>query len=676
MERRRLSRRSLLTPYVCAVVVAAIVVVAKAFARINLHQPFGSYPAQFASFALLGVLAELRPLKWLNRQSGGEVTASWTFSFALIFLAPAAAIPMVFVATAGADFVRGQRFTRTLFNAAQITLALAGAVAIVQLLDDPTSLLSAAQVGPQWLFAVALAGAVAIAINSLLTCVALALDQHLPIWPVLKSAAGVNLNMDGLLIAMAPVFVVVAVHGLLLVPLLLGTVWAIYRLAELALNHRHEATHDQLTGLPNRRFFYEQATLSLQQAARHHQRNVAVLHLDLDGFKGINDRLGHHVGDLVLREVARRLSAGRRSVDIIARLGGDEFAILLGDVPNGHTVIEVGERMAADLARPLSVDGVPVAIGGSFGVALYPNHGDDIDSLLRHADVAMYRAKTQGGGLELYDDRRDQRSTGRLGLLSELNDAIGTDQLSLVYQPKIDLRSGAVFGVEALIRWNHPRLGMVPPAMFMASAEHTELVTPISEFVLREALYQCADWHTRGLLIGVAVNCSARNLHDLRFPNLVAALLRETKVDPAWLEIEITENTVMSDPVRSAAVLGHLRSLGVTIAIDDFGTGYSSLASLRDLPIDRIKMDKSFVTGMAERSEDLMIVRSIIELAQNLGLGTVAEGVEDAEVLELLRQLSCDAVQGYLLGVPTSPHEFELRVRTGDFRTIILDPAA
>jgi diguanylate cyclase (GGDEF)-like protein len=453
-------------------------------------------------------------------------------------------------------------------------------------------------------------------------------------------------------------------------------VWAIYSLAALALNHRHEATHDQLTGLPNRRFFYEQATLSLQAAARRHQRNVAVLHLDLDGFKGINDRLGHHVGDLVLCEVARRLSEGRRSVDVIARLGGDEFAILLGDVPNGQTAIEVGERMAVELARPLSVDGVPVAIGGSFGVALYPSHGEDIDSLLRHADVAMYRAKTSGGGLELYDDRRDQHSTGRLGLLAELNDAISKDELSLVYQPKVDLRSGSVFGVEALIRWKHSRLGMVPPAQFMASAEHTELVTPLSQFVLRKALRQCAEWHNRGLHIGVAVNCSARNLHDLRFPNIVAALLRETNVDPAWLEIEITENTVMSDPVRTASVLGHLRSLGVTIAIDDFGTGYSSLASLRDLPIDRIKMDRSFVTGMARRSEDLMIVRSIIELAQNLGLGTVAEGVEDEDVLGLLRQLSCDAVQGYLLGEPMTPEEFELRVRTGAFRTVVLGAPA
>jgi diguanylate cyclase (GGDEF)-like protein len=666
----------LLTPYVWAVVVGGIAVVVAASRSIDLRHPFGSFPAQFACFAALGVLAELRPLKWLNRQSGGEVTASWTFSFALIFLAPAAAIPMVFLATAGADFARGQRVSRTLFNAAQITLALAAALGVLTFVDDPTKLLSSAQIGPKWLLGVALAGFLAVSINSLLTCVALALDQRRPIWPVVQSAAGVNLNMDAMLIAMAPVFVVVAVHGLLLVPLLLGTVWAIYRLAGLALSHRHEATHDELTGLPNRRFFYEQAALSLQRAARRQHSNVAVIHLDLDGFKGINDRLGHHVGDLVLREVSDRLSDGRRSVDVIARLGGDEFAILLGDVPNGETAVEIGQRMALELCRPLSVDGVPVAIAGSFGVSLYPSHGEDIDSLLRHADVAMYRAKTKGGGLELYDDTRDQRGPGRLGLLSELSDAIGTDALSLVYQPKIDLRSGAVFGVEALIRWKHPRLGMVPPATFMASAEHTELVTPITEFVLRETLRQCAEWHQSGLQVGVAVNCSARNLHDLRFPNMVAALLREADVDPAWLELEITENTVMSDPVRSAAVLGQLRALGVSIAIDDFGTGYSSLANLRDLPIDRIKLDRSFVTGMAERSEDRMIVRSIIELARNLGLGTVAEGVEDAEVLELLRQLSCDAAQGYLLGVPTTPEEFEMRVLSGDFRTIILDPAA
>jgi EAL domain-containing protein (putative c-di-GMP-specific phosphodiesterase class I) len=285
---------------------------------------------------------------------------------------------------------------------------------------------------------------------------------------------------------------------------------------------------------------------------------------------------------------------------------------------------------------------------------VYPDHGVDVDTLIRHADVAMYTAKQGQEGVHVYHDETDRHGVSRLNLVAELPRAMDLEELSVHYQPQIDLRSGRVVGVEALLRWQHPRHGWVAPGRFMPLAEHTDLMGPLTEYVLRKALAQSAAWTRLGLDLTMAVNGSARNFHDVRFPGTVAALLEELGVDPGRLELEITENAVMADPARTATVLAELRDMGVSVSMDDFGTGYSSLANLRSLPLDRVKIDRAFVLDMLVRDDDALIVRSIIELAGNLGLQTVAEGVEAADVLQALGAFGCDTAQGFHVARPAS----------------------
>ncbi|MGD9751327.1 MAG: putative bifunctional diguanylate cyclase/phosphodiesterase, partial [Acidimicrobiia bacterium] len=515
-----------------------------------------------------------------------------------------------------------------------------------------------------WLLATLLTALVTFACNSLFTCLVLALHQRLPVWPMLRKSVGATLMMDGLLLALAPVFAVVAMRSLLLVPLLLATVWIIYQSGQLALRNQHEANHDLLTGVPNRRLFDEHAAISIEAARRRGER-LALVQVDLNGFKAINDRLGHHYGDLVLRVVAERLLAAKRPTDLVARLGGDEFAILVRDVGDVATAEATAARFHAAVTPSMTIEGLPLSVGGSFGVAVFPDHGEDLTALLHNADMAMYRAKSQGLGVAGFAPEQPEPRPARSTLLAELGRALSDDELFLHYQPRVDLFTGRVVGVEALVRWNHPRLGVVQPAAFMAQAEQSDLIGALTERVVRLAVAQAAAWRRSGIELTVSVNASARNLMDFRFPELVAAVLAEHGVEPSMLELEITENSMLVDPERTATILAMLRSVGVTISVDDFGTGYSSLASLRDLTIDHVKIDRSFVSGMPERPGDLMIVRSIIELAHNLGLGTVAEGAERVEELEVLRSMGCDAVQGYLLAPPSSPEELERRLRVG-----------
>jgi diguanylate cyclase (GGDEF)-like protein len=393
--------------------------------------------------------------------------------------------------------------------------------------------------------------------------------------------------------------------------------------------------------------------------------HVALMQLDLNGFKAINDRLGHHYGDLVLRMVANRLNAAKRPSDLIARLGGDEFAILLRDVADRPAAEAAARRFHDAISPAMTIEGLPLSVGGSFGVALFPEDGEDLDTLLHNADMAMYRAKTAKQGVRLFEPDDASGAPARISLLSELAAAIEGDELFLVYQPRIEVATGSILGVEALVRWRHPRLGVIGPSAFMPQAEQTEIIESLTGHITRLAIGQCVAWHDRGIHITVAVNVSAQNLHDLRFPEALSGWLREAHLDAGWIELEITENTVMSDPVRSASVLGHLRALGITASIDDFGTGFSSLANLRNLTIDWLKIDRSFVTGMAQRAEDLTIVRSIIELAHNLGLRTVAEGVENPAEIELLTAMGCEAVQGYLLARPAVAEELDEVLRSG-----------
>jgi diguanylate cyclase (GGDEF)-like protein len=411
------------------------------------------------------------------------------------------------------------------------------------------------------------------------------------------------------------------------------------------------AFFDELTALPNRTSFQRELEEALERAGRE-RGQLAVAVIDLDRFRDINDALGHHAGDTLLRAAGERLGeVARQRGMIAARLGGDEFALLL-------TVRAVSEAEAAvaaaraTLERPIAIDDLRVDVGASCGVAVFPHHGGDGATLLRRAEVAMYHAKGRRLGFAFYDSSQDPHSVERLGLAGDLHRAVEAQALELAFQPKLDLATGRVRQVEALVRWQHPRLGPISPAEFIPIAEQTGLIRKLTEWVLRAALRQCAEWHSRGISLTVAVNISALDLHDRELPARLRVLLAQAGVPAERLALEITESSVMAEPETARRLLDEVTAMGATVCVDDFGTGYSSLAQLQRLPVQELKVDKSFVIEMT-RSKDLaQIVRSTIELGHNLGMRVVAEGVESGETLEVLRGMGCDMAQGFHVSAP------------------------
>jgi len=418
--------------------------------------------------------------------------------------------------------------------------------------------------------------------------------------------------------------------------------------AEASLHH--QVFHDVLTRLPNRTWLRAELERMLAPIADTSEP-FALLLMDLDRFKEVNDTLGHQAGDLLLQQVGPRFRAELHETDLLARLGGDEFAVLLPRA-DAERACAVAERLLRALERPFETEASEVEMGGSIGVALYPEHGSDADALLRRADIAMYSAKDAHSGLALYEPEADLHSPDRLRLLADLRRAIEGGELVLHYQPQVDVRTGALAAVEALARWRHPQRGLVAPDVFIPLAEQTRLIRPLSRWVLSTALRQYAEWHAAGLSIPIALNLSAHDVHDHTLPELVTELLRSYAVPPEHLRIEITESTLMADPARAREVLARLRAVGVQIAIDDFGTGYSSLVYLKDLAVDELKIDGSFVHAMSADAGARAIVRAVIDLSDDLGLRVVAEGVEDQVTWEALAALGCDVAQGYYFAPP------------------------
>jgi diguanylate cyclase (GGDEF)-like protein/PAS domain S-box-containing protein len=406
---------------------------------------------------------------------------------------------------------------------------------------------------------------------------------------------------------------------------------------------RRLALHDALTGLPNRILLYDRAEQAFA-AAKRAKTTVALLLMDLDGFKDINDAYGHHVGDVLLQEVSIRLRAGLDESDTVARLGGDEFAVLLpdNDLPGA---LAAAKALRSTLDAPLTIEGVRMPLGSSVGVAIYPEHGEDPLTLLRRADIAMYAAKRRKGGVAVYEEGSDLAGAARLGLASDLRDALNTGKLVLHYQPVIDLATGCVSMMEALARWDHPRLGLVPPTEFIALAERTGIMPQLSSWALKEALGKARDWQARG--IAVAVNMAVSDLADPTFPDRVRTAVDESGIPASCLHLEVTESGVMSEPEKILTCLERLRDIGVRLAIDDFGTGSSSLAYLHRLPIHACKIDRSFVRRLTTEASSVAIVRATIELAHALDLRVIAEGVEDAATLDVLRSMGCDLAQGF-----------------------------
>jgi diguanylate cyclase (GGDEF)-like protein len=393
--------------------------------------------------------------------------------------------------------------------------------------------------------------------------------------------------------------------------------------------------------------------------------------LDVDQFREVNDALGHDTGDRLLQEVATRLSDTVRSSETFARLGGDEFGILLSP-GSEEDATALAARIHVALETPFSLSGFPLEIAVSIGIAAYPEHGEDADTLLQHADVAMYVAKDGHSGTARYESEQDTSDAARLALAGELRGAIDNEELVVHFQPKAELESGLIVGVEALVRWQHPERGFIPPNEFIPIAERTGLIKPLSQYVVASALRQCGEWRAAGFDLHVAVNLTIPDLLDLELPDRIGELLAETGVRPGQLELEVTETTILADPFRVRQVLNRLNEMGLRLAIDDFGTGYSSLAYLKNLPVHTIKIDRSFVMGMCEDASDATIVRSTIDLGRNLGLGVVAEGIESQEVWDALRADGCSLAQGYFISRPASAEylkpileERALRTRDG-----------
>jgi diguanylate cyclase (GGDEF)-like protein/PAS domain S-box-containing protein len=429
------------------------------------------------------------------------------------------------------------------------------------------------------------------------------------------------------------------------------------------------ATHDALTGLPNRVMFNQRLSHAIDQSKRH-GRHLAVLFVDLDRFKVINDTLGHDAGDELLREVAKRFNEYLRTTDTVARLGGDEFVVLIEDVPDPLYVGSLAQKLITALNTGFTLSGKEYHISGSIGVSTYPDDGDDLQTLLKNADIAMYRAKEQGRNtFQFYTAQMNVHSVERLTMESSLRRALERDEFVVHYQPKVDVRSGRMTGVEALVRWQHPELGLLAPGKFIPLAEETGLIVPIGEWVLRAACVQARAWHGKWLPpLRIAVNLSPRQFLHGDLPREVMRILRDTGLNPAHLELEVTESTVMHNPERAAATLEQLKVMGVNIAIDDFGTGYSSLAYLKRFPIDSLKIDRSFIADLPGDADDAAITCAIITMAHSLRLKVIAEGVETREQSEFLRQHGCDEMQGHYVSPPLPELRFMELLEDGSAR--------
>jgi diguanylate cyclase (GGDEF)-like protein len=469
-------------------------------------------------------------------------------------------------------------------------------------------------------------------------------------------------------------------------PLLLGLVLLLLvGLSLVTRAHRRnvedQAQHDALTGLPNRLLFSDRATQAVCAAEREGAEPVVIM-LDLDRFKEVNDTLGHQPGDHLLIQVAARISAAVRAGDTVSRLGGDEFAILLTAGGAEHGTL-VAQRIAEALEPAFYLDGVTVSVEASMGIAcldaadvsLRASRTQEVAAeLLRRADIAMYEAKLSHSGHAHHQPGSDDAPPARLALLGELREALHRDELVVHYQPKVSADNGNLLGVEALVRWQHPTRGLLPPAEFIALAEGTTLIQRLTTVVLDKALAMSREWLDRGVRMPVAVNVSARSLLDLEFPAVIIAQLAKAGVPADHLCLELTESTIMADPERALQILQQLRVIGVRLSVDDFGTGYSSMAYLKILPVDELKVDRSFVSNMTDSADDTMLVQSAIDLGHNLGMSVVAEGVEDHETLVTLKDLGADVIQGYYLGRPMDAASLGAWVNGRSDRETAADP--
>ena len=592
------------------------------------------------------LLSELLPIDVPRREGLDRVTTSSAFALAaLLLVGPLPAVAALATASVVADAAVGMRPLKVAFNAAQYTLSLAAAACVVLLAGAPLPLTSL----EDSLAAVTAGCAAFLVVNHVLAGVAAALLTRESVGRYLVTDLRFQVVTAGCVLSLTPVVLASAEVSMAIVPVCLVPLLAIYFGARQATRDAHRAMHDALTGLPNRVLLRDR----LERTLRHPTEPLALMIVDLDDFKAVNDTLGHAYGDRLLQEVAGRLVGALRPCDTLARLGGDEFAVLLprAGQPEGA---RLAERLVATLDAPFVLDGMVLHVRASVGLATHPDHGSDPEDLLRRADIALYCAKSSQRPVETYARSQDHYSVDRLLLATQLRRGIEAGEIVLEYQPKFPLAGGPPTGVEALARWQHPDLGRVGPDGFVPLADQAGLMGPLTTVVLREALAQCRRWRDDGLFLRMSVNLSPRSLADPELPRRIAAMLAAEGLEPEVLQLEITESRALPSGRGATRVADQLRSMGVSIAIDDFGTGFSSLVQLQRLPVDEIKIDRSFVATMAHSPSDAAIVRSTIDLARNLGLRVTAEGVETDEARAQLSAMGCELAQGYGLCRPVS----------------------
>jgi diguanylate cyclase (GGDEF)-like protein len=604
-------------------------------------------PAEFWVFAGLAVLGQMLTIKVRGYD---EITSSTAFVFALLLLFGTTGAVLAQTASSLLTSARDRKSVlQTSFALAQQTISVVIAGVLLSALTDLPHPEASPPIAAYEVLGLFVAGGAYFFTTNLLAYVGPALLEGESLQGVLQRDLTLQVLTAAVFISLAPIILLAAHVDLSLCLLLLLPMIAVYKGGREAVMNEHRATHDLLTGLPNRVLFTDRIDQAVKHAERE-RRSAAVLFLDLDHFKEINDTLGHHHGDLLLRTLAPRLREVLRESDTVARLGGDELGILLPDATPAQASHVAGKILDA-FKRPLQSEGLTLQVGASIGIACCPTHGHDVTTLLQHADAAMFAAKENRNGYEVYCGDRDTQSTERVMLASDLRNAVESGEFLLEYQPVVDVRTQRVVGVEALSRWIHDQRGAVSPAEFIPIAEQIGVIKPLTMRLLGQALEEWGTWEADGAL-ALAVNVSARHLMSRDFVEEIEELLRASAITPSSLKLEITETTIMADPHHAEYVVRALSALGVMIAIDDFGTGYSSLAYLKGLSVDELKIDRSFVVDMCDSDSSAVIVRSMVQLAHNLGLRVVAEGVEDSTTMRVLGELGCDMAQGYYVSRP------------------------
>jgi diguanylate cyclase (GGDEF)-like protein len=639
----------------------AVALLGLSVSRLTAHEAV-ALGAPFALIAGLVLIAELRPVVTAGAYDPQGVTISTAFVFAILFYwGPWPALLVHGIGVVLGEIAKRKPVWKIVFNTGQYVGCLALSALILWLAGlRPTPTHPSGDIDAHTLLVMAISWAAYFLLNLAMVATAISLRTGTRWWDDFVDDIDYYAITTFAVLALSPVVVVVTKASWGLIPLLLLPLFLVYKTASISLEKEHAATHDALTGLANRKRLIEQMAAAGEEAERTGAA-VALCLLDLDRFKEINDTLGHHTGDRLLEIAASRLARAVRPEDTVARLGGDEFAVLLTGVAGPADAFEAAERIRAVLSEPFHLDGMALQVETSIGVALHPDHTDSVPRLLQLADVAMYQAKEERTGVELYRQERDIHTPDRLDLLGSVRRAIENDELEMHFQPAVSVPAGWPAGrpvsIEALVRWNHPERGLIFPDVFLDLVEQSGLMRQLTHLVLAKSLAQAAGWWHAGIAVPVAVNVSVRDLSDAKFADVVAGLLREHDLPARALKLEITEHVLMADPGRMTHALESIGRLGVDLSLDDFGTGYSSLVHLKRLPVSELKVDRSFVQRMTSDPDDAAIVRSIVDLAHSLGLRVVAEGVETIESWHALAALGCDLAQGYLISRPVPGDE-------------------